>query len=114
MQKTRTLNPELYEAVGWSALLLWWGVRLLLPSLPEGTGLLGTGLILIGLNAARSIAGIPTRWGTTAVGILVIVWGALELLGTFMHLATEFGIAILLITCGLILLVRILQRSNAA
>jgi hypothetical protein len=114
MEKARTLQPELYAAVAWAALLIWWGVRWLVSALPEGSGLIGTGLILLGLNAVRAAQRIPTRWATTALGILALEWGALELAGTAVQLSTKFGLAILLITSGLILLARVRQRSRSA
>jgi hypothetical protein len=47
------------EAIGWGLLLLMTGVLLLVPGLPEGTWLVGLGLLMLGLNATRHFAGLP-------------------------------------------------------
>ena len=53
MENTRKFTFNL-EAIAWGALFILWGFTELFPSLPKGTGAIGIGLILIGLNAARS------------------------------------------------------------
>ncbi|MBI5033849.1 MAG: hypothetical protein HZB51_25300 [Chloroflexi bacterium] len=75
--------------------------------LPPGTGALGFGLILIGLNAARSLNGIPTSGFTITLGVLAILLGGLELAGFFLTLPFELPVfAILLIVLGVIVLAR--------
>ena len=56
MENTRKFNPDL-GAIAWGALFILWGLTELFPSLPEGTGALGIGAILLGLNLARYIKG---------------------------------------------------------
>ncbi len=80
MNNTQILNRN-FEAIAWGALLIWWGITALVPSLPNGAGAIGIGLILIGVNIARSLAGIPISRFSTAIGILALVWGGLELTG---------------------------------
>jgi hypothetical protein len=68
---------------------------------------------LIGLNAVRSLKGIPTSSFSTILGILALVWGGLELVGSFLNLPFELPIfAILLITLGVLLLGQELLRST--
>lgn len=104
MNNTKALNRN-YEAIAWGALFIWWGVTEMLPSLPDGTGALGIGLILIGVNVARRLNDIPVRGFSITVGILALIWGILELFGALLSLPFEIPIfAILLIVLGAIIL----------
>ena len=76
MNNARKMNLN-YETLAWGALFLWWGIRWLFEFLPNGTGLLGTGLILLGLNAMRSLNGISAKGFTTILGVLALVFGGL-------------------------------------
>jgi hypothetical protein len=58
MNATQTQNR--LEAIAWVPLLIWWGITELVKVLPDGTGAIGVGLILIGLNAARSLNPHPS------------------------------------------------------
>ena len=104
MENTRKLNPDL-GTIAWGALFILWGITEMIPSLPEGTGAIGIGIILIGLNLARlwkreSIGGF-----TTTFGLLSLLLGGLQLARPYLHLSFELPIfAILLLTLGLVLL----------
>jgi hypothetical protein len=105
MNNTQTLNRN-FEAIAWGALLVWWGITELVPSLPDGTGAIGIGLILIGVNVARSLSGVPISRFSTTLGILALVWGGLELAAAPLSLPFEIPVfAILLIVLGAIILV---------
>ena len=105
MNNTQSIHRN-YEAISWGALLIWWGVTELFTSLPDGTGAIGIGLILIGVNVARSLTGSPVSRFSTTLGILALVWGGLELAGAFLSLPFELPIfAVLLIVLGVIVLV---------
>ena len=112
MDTIQTSNSR-YEAAAWGALFIWWGITTLFTGLPHGIGAIGIGLILLGLNAARWLSGIPAKGFTTTLGILALVLGGLELANSVFQLPFELPIfAILLITLGVILLAReILHRS---
>ena len=104
MENTRKLNPDL-GTIAWGALLILWGITEMFKSLPEGMGAVGIGLILLGLNLARSVKGQPTSGFTTTFGILALLLGGLQLARPYLHLSFELPIfAILLLTLGLILL----------
>jgi hypothetical protein len=77
MESSKKLNRT-YAAVGENALLIWWGIVIVVDPLTIGIGAVGTGLILLGVNAARYLSGIPTKRATTVVGIVALVWGALD------------------------------------
>jgi hypothetical protein len=110
MDTIQTSNNR-YEMAAWGALFIWWGITTLFTALPHGIGAIGIGLILLGLNAARWLTGIPVKGFTTMLGILALVLGGLELANSALQLPFELPIfAILLITLGLILLAREILR----
>ncbi len=112
MDNTRTLNRN-FEAITWGAIFIWWGVTELVVSLPHGVGAIGIGLILLGLNLARSLNGIPNSGFTTTVGILALVLGVLELASSVLHLSFDLPIfSILLIVLGLVVLARGLSGNR--
>jgi hypothetical protein len=102
-----------YDAIAWGALFVWWGITALIPSLPNGTGAIGIGLILIGVNIARSLNGVPISSFSTTVGILALIWGGLDLAGVFLNLPFEIPVfPILLIVLGVIVLLPALTRKQ--
>ncbi len=111
MDNERKVNLN-FEALAWGALLIWWGLRWwLLVSLPNGIGLLGTGVILLGLNAMRSLNGIPTKGFTTILGILALVFGGLIMASKVLQLSFELPLfEIVLIGLGVFLLASELVR----
>ena len=113
MENTRKLNPDL-DTIAWGAFFILWGITELFPSLPKGAGAVGIGIILVGLNSARSWKGQPTSGFTTTFGILALLLGALQLARPYLHLSFELPIfAILLIALGLILLGSTLRGSKS-
>jgi hypothetical protein len=110
MENTSKSNVN-FETIAWGALFILWGLTSLFTSLPDGIGAVGIGLIMIGLNVARSWAGQPTSGFTTTFGILAILLGGLELARPFLHLSFELPtFAILLLGLGVIVLVRALKK----
>ena len=110
MENTRKFSFDL-EAIAWGAFFILWGVTEMFTSLPDGIGAIGIGLILIGLNAARSWTGHPTSSFTTTFGILALLLGGLELARPLLHLSFELPIfALLLLALGVIVLVRELKK----
>jgi hypothetical protein len=106
MDNLQTSNHRL-EAIAWGAFFVWWGLTELFPSWPEGLGAVGIGVILLGLNAARSLNGIPISSFTTALGVLAFVLGGLELVGPVLSLPYELpAFAVFLIVLGVIFLAR--------
>ncbi len=103
-----------FEGMAWGAFFVWWGITELFPSLPSGTWALGFGLILIGLNAARSLNSLPTSGLTISVGILALVWGGLEMAGVFLSLPFELPVfPILLMVLGVIVIAENLAGKGA-
>ena len=113
MDTTKKLTRN-FEAIAWGALFIWWGITVLVPSLPKGIGAIGIGVILIGANIARRLSGVPINGFSTTLGILALVWGGLELLGVLVSLPFEIPVfAILLIVLGVIVLAPALTRERA-
>ena len=111
MNSVQTMHRN-FETIAWSMFFIWWGVTELF-NFPAGIDAVGIGLILLGLNAARSLNGIPTSGLTITLGILALVWGGLELAQSVLALPFEMPVfAILLIVLGVILLARELQSRN--
>lgn len=104
MNNLQTLNRRL-ETIAWGTFFVWWGVTELFPSLSAGIGAIGIGVIMLGLNATRSLNRIPTSGFTTTVGILALVLGALELSRLLLQLPFDLPVfGILLIVLGMIFL----------
>ena len=110
MVNTTSLNSN-FSKIGDAALLIWWGIVMMVHPLTIGMGAIGTGLILLGVNAARLLKGIPTKRSTTAVGITAIAWGTLD---TVFNPRFELSFALMLIVIGVISLVAVLARTKPA
>jgi hypothetical protein len=110
MEDTRKSTLDL-EAIAWGAFFILWGITELIPSLPEGIGALGIGMILLSLNLARSWKGESTNGFTTTLGILALLLGGLELASQYLQLPFDLPIfAILLLALGSIILIRAMKK----
>jgi hypothetical protein len=89
------------ERIGWALFLIMIGALALLPDdlVPEGTWLVGVGLIMIGMNIARHFARIPISYFTSAVGLVAFAGGLCALAGVslpiFPILLAAIGVVIL-------------------
>ncbi len=100
-QEKQSLNKRL-ETIGWGLFLIMIGGLALVPNdhVPAGAWLIGTGLIFLGLNAARMIAGLRASSFTIVLGILALLSG----LGDFFRLELPlFPILLILIGASIIL-----------
>ena len=96
------------EAIGWGLLLLMTGALLLIPGLPDGTWLVGLGLLLLGLNAARIYLGLrPDRFGVI-LGTGAIVAGLAIMAGIDVPV-----FALMLILCGLAIIAGQITRERS-
>jgi hypothetical protein len=66
------------SVLGWCALLVWWGVSILIDRISFGISGIGTGIILFGVNIARLAFGVPPRPTTTEVGAMAFLWGSID------------------------------------
>ncbi len=110
MEKAQPLIPGFYGTIGWSALLIWWGIVIMIDPLTIGMGAIGTGVIMLGVNAGRSLKGISAKGSTTVVGIMALVWGVLDVA---LNPRFEVSFAMMLIVIGAILLVSLLARPKS-
>jgi hypothetical protein len=89
-------------AIGWGALFIWWGIVILFKPLTIGMGAIGTGLILLGVNAARLHKGIPDKGSTTTTGLIALAWGVLDQARLMLSLNGGVSLAGLLIIIGIV------------
>ena len=70
---------ERLEVAAWGLFTLLCGVVLLLPELPDGTWLTGTGAIILGFAALRANLGLPNSafWPVIGIGFAAFGVGAL-------------------------------------
>ncbi|MCL4859127.1 MAG: hypothetical protein KJZ93_06955 [Caldilineaceae bacterium] len=91
----QALNQRL-EAISWALFLIMLGGIGLVPNslVPEGTWLIGVGLIMLGLNLARYLNNIPMRSGTLFLGALALIAGTASVFGVNLPI---FPIALILL-----------------
>jgi hypothetical protein len=96
------------DQIGWGIFLVMIGTIWLVPGVPEGTWLIGTGILLLLLNAIRSRLGIPWSGVSVALGTLALAAGLGDLTGIDLPL---FPICLVIIGAALILRPLISQRA---
>ncbi len=104
------LNDRL-QTISWALFLIMVGGFLLVPSgqLPEGSWLIGVGVILLGLNVVRYLSGIRMSTFTTILGAIAVVAG----LGDFAGVDVPVG-PILIILIGAAIILRNIEPRRAA
>ena len=76
----RALDHQ-FERISWALFLIMLGGLGLVPGVPSGTWLIGTGLIMLGLNVARYQNGIPVGNFTVFLGLAAIAFGVARFVG---------------------------------
>lgn len=101
-EEKKALNERL-ERIGWAFFLIMIGGLALVPGdkVPEGTWLIGAGLIMLGLNAARLHYNLKMSGFSLVLGVIALASGLGDLVGFDLPL-----IPILLIIFGISLLAR--------
>jgi hypothetical protein len=76
------LNKRL-EAIAWGLFLIMIGCLWLIPDedVPEGTWLIGVGVIMLGLNLVRNLYGIKMSGFTIFLGVLALCIGLSNFFG---------------------------------
>ncbi len=103
------LNKRL-ERISWGLFLIMIGGIALVPQsfLPQGTWLIGVGLIMLGLNAARLYYGIHPSTFTLVLGVIALLSGIGEFLGVNLPV-----LPILLILIGASIILRpLIERDR--
>jgi len=106
----QTMNRTL-ATIGWGALFVWWGISIMIGPITIGMSAVGTGLILLGVNAVRLLKGIPTNGSTTVVGIIALMWGALD---HALALRFEASLATMLIVIGVVTIASLVTHPKTA
>lgn len=75
-----TLDRRL-DGIGWALFLIMIGGLMLLPAVPSGTWLIGAGLIMLGINAARQMNGVRMSTFSVLLGIGALVLGLAQFTG---------------------------------
>lgn len=101
--RKKDLNKRL-ETVGWGLFLIMLGGFALVKGVPEGTWLIGAGLIMLGLNAVRLLLGIRASWFTLILGTIALLAGLSSVLGVDIPVGP-----LLIILIGLAIVVRAFQ-----
>lgn len=101
--RKQELNKRL-ETVSWGLFLIMLGGLFLVPSVPQGTWLIGAGVIMLGLNAVRLVLGIRASWFTLILGTIALLAGIGSVLGIDLPVGP-----ILIILIGLAIIVRAFQ-----
>jgi hypothetical protein len=102
--QTGTLSQRL-ERIGWALFLIMIAGLALLPDgwVPEGTWLIGTGLIMIGLNVVRHFKGVRVNGFTNLLGLIALAIGVSTVTGVELPV-----LPILLVVIGLQMLFGVL------
>lgn len=97
------------DEIGWGLFLLMTGVLWLLPSdaVPTGSWLIGTGVLLLGMNAVRYATGSGIGVFTVVLGLLALSGGIAERSGVTLPL-----LAIAIAVTGVALLVKAFTRTD--
>lgn len=105
MNDHKLLNKR-YEAAAWGAVFLLVGILSLIPGQQNDLAVLGIGLILLGLNLARRLSGIPMNTGTITFGLMGVVLGLASLLRPVLGYRFELPFfPVLLLALGVICLI---------
>jgi hypothetical protein len=96
------------DQIGWGIFLVMIGAIWLVPGVPQGTWLIGTGTLLLALNAIRFRLGIKSSGVSVALGVLALVAGLGHFTGIDLPL---FPICLVIIGATLILKPLMSQRA---
>ena len=88
------------DQIGWGIFLIMIGAIWLVPNVPQGTWLIGTGALLLALNVLRYSIGLHWSGVTTVLGVVALAAGVGELTGIRLPL---FPICLILVGIGLVL-----------
>jgi apolipoprotein N-acyltransferase len=97
------------DVLGWGSFFLMTGILMLFPSLPEGTWLVGLGVLLLGLAAVRVALGLAFEWFGVILGTGALLAGFGTIAGIYIPV-----FALFLVACGLALIASVLSKGRAA
>lgn len=82
-QKQKDTLDKRLDAIGWALFFIMIGGLWLAPegSLPEGTWLIGTGVIILGMTWIRRMNGLVIHGFWVVMGILALIFGLSSVFG---------------------------------
>ena len=98
------------DHVGWGIFLVMIGTIWLVPGVPQGTWLIGTGVLLLLLNAIRFRLGIPWSGVSVAIGTFALAAGLGDFTGVKLPI---FPICLVIIGVMLILKAVVSEKAKA-
>ena len=96
------------DQIGWGIFLVMIGTIWLVPGVPQGTWLIGTGVLLLLVNAIRFRLAIPWSGISVALGALALAAGLGDLTGVKLPL---FPICLVIVGASLILKPFVSQKA---
>jgi hypothetical protein len=103
----RTNLAHRLDVLGWGIFFLMTGVLMLFPSLPEGTWLVGLGVLMLGLAAVRVGLGLAFEWFGVILGTGALVAGFGTIAGVYIPV-----FALFLVACGLALIAGVASKGR--
>ncbi len=107
MNNLKALNGRL-EAIAWGIILILLSILMVVPGDQGNEFVLGTGVVFLGLNLARSMMGIPLNWFSITLGGLALLLGGLGVLWPVLGIKAHVKVDIfplILLAIGLYLLI---------
>jgi hypothetical protein len=107
MNNLQVLNQR-YEAIAWGAIFILLGFLMFIPGDQNNVFVLGIGIILLGLNLARSLTRIAVNWFTVIIGAMALMLGGLSLLWPVLGIKAHYQVdifALIVLAIGLYLLI---------
>lgn len=96
------------DQIGWGIFLVMIGTIWLVPGVPQGTWLIGTGALLLLFNAIRFRLGIPWSGISVTLGVLALAAGLGDLTGITLPV---FPIFLVIVGASLIVKPLVSQRA---
>ncbi|HYO44125.1 MAG TPA: hypothetical protein VES19_13075 [Candidatus Limnocylindrales bacterium] len=96
------------DVLGWGIFFLMTGVLMLFPGLPEGTWLVGLGVLLLSLAAVRVALGLAIEWFGVILGAGALIAGFGTIAGIYIPV-----FALSLVACGLAIIAGVLSKGGA-
>jgi uncharacterized membrane protein len=115
MDYNRSLDRQ-FQSVAWGVLFILFGSLSLIPGEQNDVFVLGVGLILLGLNAARYVRRLPLNAVTLVLGLMAFAVGAAALGARLLDLprVTLDLWPLLLIALGVGGLIQVIRRPVVA
>ena len=82
------------DEIGWGIFLIMIGTIWLVPSVPQGTWLVGTGILLLLLNAFRYARNLGWSGFSITLGVLVLSAGLSDMFGVTLPLFAIFLVVV--------------------